>query len=174
MKLPPLDKDDLATTRHEPPPREGLLPGEYSFIDPARATGGLLDKPPLPEFWTADYAAERLIEAHDVLQRMPIETRPKGYGAAWPEYRQEWGDLVLQAGAGTLEIGRNRISRGATAGEVERMSEALAWPMRFFGDAPEAARDLNLWAMRPDETPRPDFLFQRLALRLNMAGVPIR
>jgi hypothetical protein len=153
VKLPPpVEQPDVVSEPSLYPKETGpmlgrpdLLPGTYTVIDPARGGGGLVDRPRLPKVWTATYVGVRLIEAHQVLTRMPGTIWPKSYGAAWPEYKVEAGELAIQAGAGTLHMGRGvRVAPSAEA--VARMNDAIAWPMRFLADRPGAAADVNRWA----------------------------
>lgn len=135
------------------PPREGLLPGDY--IEPARAAriiGQLLDTVGgrrIPERWTPEHVSHRLVEAFRVLRRLPMTTRPKQYGAMWPEYLHDKGDAFGQALSGTLQD-RNRAILGTSEDEVSRMHEALAWPMEFLGHDPDIARAVNEWALWND------------------------
>lgn len=128
-----------------PPPREGLIPGEYSLADP-RHIGQLLDRPRLPKVWTATYVGVRLIEAFRVLNKTPGTIWPKGFGAAWPAYKVEAGEAAIQAGAGTLAMGRNSIRVAPSSEAVARMNEAISWPMQFLSHRPGAAADVNNWA----------------------------
>lgn len=140
-----------------PPPREGLIPGTYTFRDPSRLRP-LLDLPPLPTTWTAEHVGRRLIDAHATLRCMPERDKPKGYGAMWPAYKNEAGELAFQAGAGTLLLGRNRVRRVPSADEVALMDEALTWCGQFLSGANAWARiALIQWADDPDsETDDPD------------------
>jgi hypothetical protein len=145
---PPIQQPDL-TIHHDAlspaPPREGLIPGTFTVMDPARI-GTIVDRPRLPKVWTATYVGARLIEAHKVLLRLPASIWPKGYGAAWPLYKIEAGEAAIQAGAGTLAIGRHSRPRTASADAVARMNEAISWPMQYLSNRPGAAYDVNSWA----------------------------
>lgn len=161
-----------------PPPREGLIPGTYRVVDPDRL-GGLLDPEPLPPVWTPRHVGSRLIEAMDVLQRAPDRVGPKGYGAMWPAYRHESGELAHQAGAGTLSIGRNVIRRVVGADEAARANEALLWPMQFLNHVNAwALLALNYWASDPEATPEdedaPRDMLKFIADCLNAAKEPVR
>lgn len=177
LKLPdPIQQPDLSEEEEAtPPPREGLIPGTYRMVDPARLAS-LLDPDPLPPTWTAEHVGKRLIEAHAVLNRVPMKLAPAGYGAMWPAYRHEAGELAHQAGAGTLAIGRNVIVRTASADEVARMNEALQWPMQFLGATPHAAEYVNWWASHsePQEEDRPTSYLQIIADALNAAKEVVR
>lgn len=153
----PIQQPDFTEEEEAPaPPREGLIPGTYRVVDPDRL-GALLDPEPLPPQWTPRHVGARIIEAMDVLQRAPERVGPKGYGAMWPAYRHESGDLALQAGAGTLAMGRNSIRRAVGADEAARAQEALLWPMQFLNHCNAwALLSLNAWATDPEATPEDD------------------
>jgi len=158
------------------PPREGLIPGTFKIIDPSRLGAGLLDADPLPAVWTWRYVGVRLIEAHAVIRRLPATIWPKGYGAAWPAYKFEAGELAVQAGAGTLAMGRNIIVRTASVDEIARANEAIAWPLQFLHSEIWAAQAVNTWAMDDDADPDtgPEDLLQFMADKLNAAKEPVR
>jgi hypothetical protein len=183
---PPIAQPDL--TAEDPadlsPPREGLIPGTYRLIDPARLdparlSFSLLDDEPLPPAWNARHVGRRLIEAHDVLRRLPMNVRPQGYSALWPEYQHTAGELAIQAGAQTLAIGRNAIIKTASSDEVARMNEALGWPIQFLAHANFwALSALNNWASNRDATPddpdAPDDMLKFIAEALNAAREPVK
>ena len=155
-----------------PPPRDGLLPGDYTIL-PVGVL--MLETSTLPQVWTPEYVGSRMIEAHAVLRRLPMVTRPKEFGDAWPLYKYEAGELAHQAGAGTLEFGRNRVIRGTSADEVARMNEALCWPMEHLQGEPSwVAEELNLWAADPDDYATPHRGVEVIANALNARGVPVR
>lgn len=127
----------------EIPARDGLLAGDFRLIDRSPDD---FDAFRLPKQWTADYVAKRLADAHAVLRRLPMTTRPKEFGAIWPEYVHAAGELAYQAGAGTLHMGKGRAIRGTSADDVARMNEALAWPMTYLKGSPPHAAAVNDWA----------------------------
>lgn len=127
--------------------RAGLFAGDYRLVN---QNPDDFDAYRVPKQWTADYVARRLADAHAVLRRLPMTTRPKEFGAIWPEYTQMAGELAVQAGAGTLHLGRNRIIGGTSAIDVARMNQALPWVMQFLGDQPVYARAVNMWASSRD------------------------
>lgn len=105
----------------------------------------------LPEMWTPVHVLDRLEEAFEILARLPMATRPKGYQSLMPTYAYEHGDLVAQIETGELERltkMRNQYRvRGATAAEVARMEQALAWASAYLAGAPEVARAVQLGAL---------------------------
>jgi hypothetical protein len=120
-----------------------------------------------------------LIEAHEILQRLPMSIWPKGYGAMWPAYTHDAGELAIQAGAGTLELGRNAVIRTASADEVARMNEALEWVIQFLSDCnPWSLAALNGWASSSDADPDaadvPRDLLEFIAEALNAAKEVVR
>jgi hypothetical protein len=177
---PPIEQPNFSEVEAEiPPPREGLIPGTYRVIDPARFSLGLLNPDPLPTRWNARHVGVRLIEAHDVLRRMPASIWPKGYGAMWPAYSHSAGELAIQAGAGTLQMGRNLIVRTASADEVARMNEALDWIMQFLSGCNYwSLAALNGWASSseatPDDKDAPTDLLEFIAAALNAAKEVVR
>lgn len=170
---PPIEQpDDLGVAEPAaPPPREGLIPGTFTLRDPARLSS-LLDTPPLPKTWTTEHVGRRLIDAHATLRCMPERDKPKGYGAMWPAYKNEAGELAVQAGAGTLLLGRNRIRRVPSGDEVALMEEALTWIGQFLSGANAWARaSLIYWAddpnSEPDDPDAPIDLLDFIAKALN-------
>lgn len=177
---PPIEQPDLtAEDDVAPPPREGLIPGTYRFVDPDRLGLNLLDADPLPASWTPRHVGKRLIEAHDVLRRLPMNVWPQGYSALWPEYMHEAGELAIQAGAQTLAMGRNSVQKIASADEVARMNEALEWIVRFVTRWNAwAASYLNEWASdrdaKPDDDGAPHDLLKFIADALNAKNEVVR
>jgi len=165
------------------PDRPELLPGTFTLVDPARLSGGLdvLDREPPPPTWTAEHVGYRLIEAHEILRRMPMKLRPAGFGSPWPEYRYEAGDLVHQAGTGTIDMARGTLRRSATADEVARCNEAIVWPLLFLkGSNSWALGALNDWARDPGEDHGRDIppairpMLDAIAAALTAAGELVR
>lgn len=68
--------------------------------------------------WTPALIAGRLIEAADVLKRLP-EERVQGYFSTWPQALYEFSDLVGQDSA---------LARPApSSASITRMEETLTW-----------------------------------------------
>lgn len=178
--LPPPVRQPVMTEADDveaPPPREGLIPGTYRVLDPSRFA--LLDAEPLPPTWTARHVGTRLIEAHDVLSRLPMSIWPKGYGAMWPAYSHDAGELAIQAGAGTLELGRNAVLKCASSVEVARMNESLQWAIQYLSHCNAwSLGALNYWASLPDADPdakdAPTDLLEFIAAALNAAKEVVR
>jgi len=68
--------------------------------------------------WTPSLVEERLVEAADVLRRLP-EPRIQGYFNTWPEICRTFDDKV------GLEPGRMRVAPSPEA--ISRMEETLTW-----------------------------------------------
>ena len=89
--------------------------------------------------WTLERVEDRLIEAADVLSRLP-EERVRGYFSVWPEVVRGFADMVGQ----TPEPMRRPPPSAAA---ITRMEEALEW-IRFL--APDDGK--LVWA-RAEKTP---------------------
>ncbi|MGC2778050.1 MAG: hypothetical protein WA418_20675, partial [Bradyrhizobium sp.] len=118
------------------PPRDGLIPGTWRMIDPARL-GGVVDRPRAPTRWTGRHVGMRLIEAHRTLKRLPMNTRPASMKTAWPVHEVEPIE-------GTVEEGSVKVD--PTSVEIGLMEQAIGWPMQFLSSEPAKASDVNLWA----------------------------
>ncbi len=70
--------------------------------------------------WTPSLVEERLVEAADVLKRLPDDTR-QGYFSTWPAVLLEFSDLVGQ------EPPRMKRPWPSPAA-ISRMEETLDWP----------------------------------------------
>lgn len=69
--------------------------------------------------WTPTLVEERLVEAADVLKRLP-KVKVQGYYSLWPRYIHEFADLVGQE---PPELGLPPPSAAA----ISRMDETMAW-----------------------------------------------
>lgn len=123
-------------------------------IDPERVRGWWEERAAryqAPEIWNIGHVDYRMVGAFRVLLRLPIQTRPREFGNAMPQYLYEWSDFLAQA-EGDRELRRagNRLiyrHKGATADEVAEMEQALAWPMTYLGKDAEAAQAVLLGSM---------------------------
>ena len=70
--------------------------------------------------WTPSLVEERIVEAVDVLKRLPEEL-VQGYFSTWPAILMEFSDLVGQE---PRKLKRPRPSAAA----ISRMEETLGWP----------------------------------------------
>jgi hypothetical protein len=120
--------------------------------------------------WTPERVQARLIEAYDVLRRLPGRLGPKAHGNAWPEFRSvavydehELRDLLAldrmayrAAVAENEEVRQARVAdqrakadkpKAPEADEVSRAQEALGWALSHLRDAPLQADALGLWCL---------------------------
>jgi hypothetical protein len=106
-----------------------------------------------PSTWDYELVAERLVEAANVIRRMPMRLYPKRFGNSWPQWLMtgaERDQLLneLQA-AGKLEEWqreRNRIHIQPSGREIELAEEALGWLPRYLGNDTMAAQIVGTWA----------------------------
>jgi hypothetical protein len=126
---------------------DGVLMERFNPLD---------DEPPeiiLPSFWSAPHVFVRTADAFGILARMPLgRWGPTGLHNCWPEYYDEWADLLAQLGdfAGEVEKtweARNRVHMRPSSQELAAMDSALLWPCRYLRGADEQRRALNLVAM---------------------------
>lgn len=89
--------------------------------------------------WTREQVEERLVEAADVMKRLP-EEKVQGYFSTWPAILREWGDLVGQAP-------QPMRMPPPSPQAISRMDETLTW-LRWL--EPDEAR--LVWA-RAEGTP---------------------
>lgn len=104
------------------------------------------DGPP-PDHWTPALVEGRLIEAVRFLRHLPDRAGPQGYKSAMPHFRPTLEDF-LEEGWGLPDPPDDdeEPPPRLTAGDVQRMLEALAWvPDLLAPDQPEIARALNAW-----------------------------
>jgi hypothetical protein len=120
-----------------------------SIVDSPRA------KPRPEPVWNYELVGERLVEAANVIRRMPMRLYPKRFGNSWPTFQPTGAELdqlmnELQA-AGKLEEWqreRNRIHIQPTGPEIELAEEAIAWLPRYLGNDTAAAGLVGAWANR--------------------------
>lgn len=169
---PPIAQPQAHEVSTVAPPRPGLLPGEFRLLDPARTS--LLDADPLPPRWTARHVGARLIEAHQILRRIPVVIAPKGMATAWPAFQKP---ALREDDLPDGEV-PTRPLRGATPDQLARMDEALTWPIEILTDDPSLMiGDLSRWAERaadPDDNNPPVDALTKIANALNARGSPVR
>jgi hypothetical protein len=106
----------------------------------------------VPERWSVIAVLERMEEAFRTLARLPIAVRPRGYVNSMPFYVYDRGDLNAQMETHELEHMarlRNRVRIPPSPAEVERMEEALRWPIEYLSGAEfhHVARAVNLGSL---------------------------
>jgi hypothetical protein len=95
-------------------------------------------------FWTPEIVGVRMLEAYEVLSRIPLNWRPAQPSTAWPAIRQEWADLLDPE---AYENARAQERRDPpSAHEMSRMEEAIQWPMLHLKALPLHADALMVWA----------------------------
>lgn len=113
----------------------------------------LPDDAPLPDIWTPDHVALRLIEAFRTLDRLPRVRGPKEPGGHWPRHRVEWADRLAEAELPEDErqaraAWRNRVGLKPTSRDLDRMDTALDWLRDLRSVDPGMALLTTLWALR--------------------------
>lgn len=107
----------------------------------------------VPAYWTVWRVMDRLEEAFETLSRIPVQRGPRGYSNSMPAYRRDIFDRNSQIiGQESDELERqarlkNRVRLGASAAQIGRMNEALAWPMIYLKGMPEVAHAVCLGAI---------------------------
>jgi hypothetical protein len=106
----------------------------------------------VPERWSVLAVMERMEEAFRTLARLPIAVRPRGYVNSMPFYVYDRGDLNAQMETHELERMarlRNRVRIPPSPAEIERMEEALRWPIAYLSGAEfhHDARAVNLGSL---------------------------
>jgi hypothetical protein len=106
----------------------------------------------VPERWSVIAVMERMEEAFRTLARLPIAVRPRGYVNSMPFYVYDRGDLNAQMETHELERMarlRNRVRIPPSPTEIERMEEALRWPITYLSGAEShhVARAVNLGSL---------------------------
>lgn len=132
--------------------------GEQFIADPSKVK----ERPsaqPTETIWHHELVGARLIEAATTIRRMPMNTRPKQYGSAWPhfqpmsdaELKATENDLMQSGGQGALDAWRreqNRVRPLPSGKEIERAEQALSWIPKYLGHDRETAQIVGFWAER--------------------------
>jgi Domain of unknown function (DUF6362) len=90
----------------------------------------------------ADVVRERLKLAARLVERTAGRVGPIGYGAAWPQIRREWADLLAQEAGEDRDRERQRLTLQPTARMLTQAEEALSW-RRYVAGRELAV--LNVW-----------------------------
>lgn len=108
---------------------------------------------PVPEAWTPEHVARRLVEAFRILDRMPRVRGPRQPGDHWPRHRVEWADQLAQAELPESEKReraewRHRAGFAPTGAEIGRMEASLDWLRDLRALDSGLALVTSLWALR--------------------------
>lgn len=76
----------------------------------------------IPERWSPEHVAKRLVDAFAILDRCPRVKGPRGPGNAWPSLPSEWGEFQADSGDKPL---RHRLPPSCL--ELTQMDLALEW-----------------------------------------------
>jgi hypothetical protein len=110
---------------------------------------------PMREPW--QIVGVRLVEAADVVRRMPMRIWPKQFGTAWPhfaamtpgELQAFKNDLIATQGEAALlawEREQNRTRSVPSGREIERMDQAIGWFVRYLSHDAWTAKVVGHWA----------------------------
>ncbi len=103
----------------------------------------------VPLQWNVVHVMDRITEAYEVLARLPVTMRPKGYGSAMPAYTHDRFDHNAQMETGefieALEQ-QNRVRLPASPAQITRMNQAFQWTPRYLADKPEVSKAVGLGA----------------------------
>lgn len=124
---------------------DGLSRREQQDVTPD-SDGVELGPIDVPEAWTPEHVARRLVEAFETLADLQVRVGPRGHANAWPAMLQEFADLT---DADALQHARDafaRARRRPSADAISRMDEALSWPMRHGAGAPLLCDAALIWA----------------------------
>lgn len=100
--------------------------------------------------WDPRAVESRLIEAAVICGRTAGSIGPKQFGSNWPTTLHDFADLVAQAEGGQLDRNnaeRNRIRFNATAAQVTRSDQAMAWAARYLEGHPGPRGVLQIWLL---------------------------
>jgi hypothetical protein len=138
-----VNRENVPVNDHDEPPVTGFV----RFVDDslksrmeAHAADG-----ELPSQWTPEHVVQRMIQAFEVLARMPGRVGPMSKSGHWPSILREFADLV-DAQSTTNKAAEFWAGRGDRVSSIEAsmMDEALAWPMVHLAGLPLMADALTL------------------------------
>jgi hypothetical protein len=113
----------------------------------------LSDAIALPDRWTPEHVARRLVDAFTTLDRMPRVRGPRQPGDHWPRHRVEWADQLAQAELPDSEKRaradwRNRAGMKPTGLEITAMDASLEWLRDLRAVDSGMALVTSFWALR--------------------------
>jgi hypothetical protein len=125
---------------------------EMDLLDNDLADGGV-DNTAVPEAWTPEHVARRLVDAFKTLDRMPRVRGPRQPGDHWPRHRVEWADQLAQAELPDSEKReredwRNRAGLKPSPVEITAMDASLEWLRELRDVDTGMALVTSYWALR--------------------------
>ncbi|WP_158810102.1 hypothetical protein [Beijerinckia sp. L45] len=114
---------------------------------------GFIGDAALPEHWTSDHVARRLVDAFKTLDRMPRVRGPRQPGDHWPRHRVEWADQLAQAELPESEkreraAWRNHAGLKPSSVEITAMDTSLEWLRELRSVDTGMALVTSFWALR--------------------------
>jgi hypothetical protein len=105
-----------------------------------------------PASWTPELVGQRLVQAFEVLERLPADRVPRPPRSNWPRPMVEWSDhlaqLELDEGERReREKSKNRTILRPTGEEITKMEAAFEWLRRLHAVDEQMAKTLGLWAL---------------------------
>jgi len=100
---------------------------------------------PIPERWTAEHVGRRLVDAFNILHRMPPLPRPSNPGNAMPDVVRDVDDVRAKSAEDRWEE-LMRLSERPTHLEITRMEGALEWLRQLKAHDSGMALQLMHWA----------------------------
>lgn len=124
------------------------MEGLESFAD-----AGPADDAALPDSWTPEHVARRLVDAFKTLDRTPRVRGPKQPGDHWPRHRVEWADQLAQAELPESERReradwRHRAGMKPSSLEITAMDASLEWLRELRDIDTGMALVTSFWALR--------------------------
>jgi hypothetical protein len=130
-----------------------MMGSDMEHLDSFSGDDGLIDAIALPDRWTPEHVARRLVDAFKTLDRMPRVRGPRQPGDHWPRHRVEWADHLAQAELPESEKReradwRNRAGMKPTSLEITAMDASLEWLRDLRGVDSGMALVTSFWALR--------------------------
>ncbi len=106
----------------------------------------------VPEQWTMEYVALRIIEAFEVLRQLPsTRLKPKEYGNGWPAIVRDFKDAVgsesTRAEREEVQKAWERAHHRVPADAISRMEATLSWPVKYLRGSPDHSKALLTWCV---------------------------
>ncbi|WP_439398509.1 hypothetical protein ACRQ5Q_14560 [Bradyrhizobium sp. PMVTL-01] len=108
-------------------------------------------------FWHHELVGTRLIEAAQVMRRLPMLIWPKQFGTIWPSFDPLDDDESTEEGARYSHSAQpSPVRVSPSSMEIERAEEALGWPVTYLAGDREAAQAVGFWASKTNEIEETD------------------